>query len=68
MTEADNSAPPANVEPAPAEPVAAPSALDIEIEAWWVDSICNSVASRDTPTVNHLRAKLDELKTRLKAL
>lgn len=51
--------------PAEAEP---PSRTDEEIERWFVDRIHNSVVSRQTEILNHVRQALDELKQRLRAL
>ena len=44
----------------------APSAAAALIERWFSEAIHNSPASRDTTIFNHLRAAVDDLKTRFK--
>jgi hypothetical protein len=47
---------------------AAPSRVEAEIEAWFVEHIMNSTVSRATEIYNHVRAAVDALKQRLSAL
>jgi hypothetical protein len=42
-----------------------PTALDHIIEEWYREQINNSVVSRITECVNHVRASVDDLKKRL---
>jgi len=42
-----------------------PELLDQLIEGWYREHIHNSVVSRTTEIVNHVRASVDDLKRRL---
>lgn len=57
---------PKSAPPAPVAPNA--SAMNTAIDAWFAAQINNSPASRDTVIYNHIRAAVDDLKTRLAAL
>ena len=43
-------------------------AIDDLFDAWLNQHIYNSVVSRDTPIVNHVRASVDKLRESVKAL
>ncbi len=51
--------------PAPAALTFAPAALDRLIEEWMRERIYNSVVSRNTEIVNHVRDSVNDLKRRL---
>jgi len=50
--------------PAPA-PSRKKSAIDREIDRWFQEQIHGSPVSRHTPSYNHLRQAIDDLKVRL---
>jgi hypothetical protein len=54
--------------PSAEAPAREPGRYDAVIEQWFRESFHGSPHMRDTAAFNHLRAKVDELKTRLSAL
>lgn len=55
----------AKIAAAPTAADAAPAVSDALVEAWFVETINNSIVSRHTEIFNYVRSSVDELKRRL---